>query len=76
MTVSELYGVPGLGTSRRAALLKHFGSVKGLRAATVEDIAEVPGVGPATAQAVVEALAAGRRPVPAVNVTTGELLDD
>jgi len=76
MTVSELDGVPGLGSSRRAALLKHFGSVKRLRAATAEDIAEVPGVGPATAQAVVEALAAGRRPVPAVNVTTGELLDD
>jgi excinuclease ABC subunit C len=76
MTVSELDGVPGLGSSRRAALLKHFGSVKRLRSATAEDIAEVPGVGPATAQAVVEALAAGRRPVPAVNVTTGELLDD
>ena len=76
MTVSELDGVPGLGSSRRTALLKHFGSVKRLRAATAEDIAEVPGVGPATAQAVVEALAAGRRPVPAVNVTTGELLDD
>jgi excinuclease ABC subunit C len=75
MTASELDGVPGLGSSRRAALLKHFGSVKRLRAATAKDIAEVPGVGPATAQAVVEALAAGRR-APAVNVTTGELLDD
>jgi excinuclease ABC subunit C len=75
MTASELDGVPGLGSSRRAALLKHFGSVKRLRAASAKDIAEVPGVGPATAQAVVEALAAGRR-APAVNVTTGELLDD
>jgi excinuclease ABC subunit C len=75
MTASELDGVPGLGSSRRAALLKHFGSVKRLRAATAKDIAEVPGVGPATAQAVVEALAAGRR-APAFNVTTGELLDD
>jgi excinuclease ABC subunit C len=75
MTASELDGVPGLGSSRRAALLKHFGSVKRLRAASVHDIAEVPGVGPATAQAVVDALAAAR-PAPAVNVATGELLDD
>jgi excinuclease ABC subunit C len=75
MTASELDGVPGLGASRRAALLKHFGSVKRLRSASADDIAEVPGVGPATAQAVVEALASGRR-APAVNVTTGELLDE
>jgi excinuclease ABC subunit C len=75
MTASELDGVPGLGSSRRAALLRHFGSVKRLRAASVQDIAEVPGVGPATAQAVVDALAAAR-PAPAVNVATGELLDD
>jgi excinuclease ABC subunit C len=75
MTASELDGVPGLGATRRAALLKHFGSVKKLRAATAEEIAQVPGVGPATAVAVVAALASGR-PAPAVNVTTGELLDE
>ena len=75
MTASVLDGVPGLGRARRAALLKHFGSVQRLRAATAEEIAEVPGVGPPTAQAVVAALAA-TRPVPAVNVATGELLDD
>jgi excinuclease ABC subunit C len=75
MTASELDGVAGLGSSRRAALLKHFGSVKRLRAASVDDIAQVPGVGPATARAVAEALAAAR-PAPAVNVATGELLED
>jgi excinuclease ABC subunit C len=74
MTVSELDGVAGLGASRRAALLKHFGSVKRLRAASADDIAQVPGIGPTTAAAVVEALAASR-PAPAVNTTTGELLD-
>jgi excinuclease ABC subunit C len=57
MTVSELDGVPGLGQTRRKALLKHFGSLKRLRAATAEQIAEVPGVGRRTAEAVVAALA-------------------
>jgi excinuclease ABC subunit C len=75
MTTSELDGVAGLGATRKAALLKHFGSVKKLRAATAEQVAEVPGIGPATAQAVVAALASARRE-PAVNVTTGELLDE
>ncbi|WP_225754354.1 excinuclease ABC subunit UvrC [Actinotalea sp. Marseille-Q4924] len=56
MTVSALDGVPGLGPSRSAALLKHFGSVKRLRAATVEEIATVKGMGARTAQAVVDAL--------------------
>ncbi|WP_432574335.1 excinuclease ABC subunit UvrC [Kineococcus sp. SYSU DK005] len=75
MTSSALDGVPGLGQARRAALLKHFGSVKKLRAATVEDVAAVPGFGPRTAAAVVEALAGAPAPEPAVNTTTGELLD-
>ena len=57
MTASALDGVPGLGETRRKALLKHFGSLKRLRAATVDEIAEVPGVGPRTAAAVVAALA-------------------
>ncbi len=49
---------------------------KRLRAATVEEIAEVPGIGAATAQAVVDALAAQPARVPAVNIATGEILDD
>ena len=36
MTASALDDVPGLGEARRKALLRHFGSVKRLRAATVE----------------------------------------
>ncbi|HWN26543.1 MAG TPA: excinuclease ABC subunit UvrC, partial [Actinomycetospora sp.] len=59
MTASALDGVPGLGEARRAALLKHFGSVKKLRAASVEDVMEVPGVGRRTAEAVLTALDAG-----------------
>jgi excinuclease ABC subunit C len=57
MTVSVLDDVPGLGPARSAALLKHFGSVKRLRAATVEEVAAVKGMGARTAQAVVDALA-------------------
>jgi excinuclease ABC subunit C len=59
MTASVLDEVPGLGSSRRAALLKHFGSVRKLRAASVEAITEVPGVGRRTAEAVLAALNAG-----------------
>lgn len=58
MTVSALDTVPGLGPARSAALLKHFGSLKRLRAASVEEIASVPGMGARTAAAVVQALAA------------------
>ena len=39
MTVSELDAVPGLGPARRAALLKHFGSVRKLKAASADEIA-------------------------------------
>ncbi|MDQ2587575.1 excinuclease ABC subunit UvrC [Saccharothrix yanglingensis] len=52
MTVSALDDVPGLGQTRRAALLKHFGSVKKLGEASIEEIAAVPGVGRRTAEAV------------------------
>jgi excinuclease ABC subunit C len=55
-TVSELDGLPGLGPARRTALLKHFGSVRKLRAASADEIAEVDGFGPRLAQAVAAAL--------------------
>lgn len=58
MTTSVLDGVPGLGPARQAALLRHFGSVKRLRAASAEEIASVQGMGDRTAAAVVAALAA------------------
>lgn len=67
MVESVLDGVPGLGEVRRKTLLRHFGSLRKLRAATVEEIAAVPGVGPRTAQSIKDALAqddtgaAGRR---------------
>src|SRR3954447_11720171 len=75
MTTSALDDIPGLGETRRKALLRQFGSLKRLRAASAEEIAEVPGIGPRTASAIVEALRTAERPGPAVNVTTGEVLD-
>ena len=56
MTASALDEIPGLGASRRAALLKHFGSLRKLRSASVDQITAVPGVGRRTAEAVLAAL--------------------
>jgi excinuclease ABC subunit C len=74
MTQSVLDSVPGLGETRRKAVLRHFGSVKRLRAASIEEIAEVPGVGRRTAEAVHAALLA-QTPRPAVDPTTGEIVE-
>ncbi|NKZ03966.1 excinuclease ABC subunit UvrC [Actinomadura latina] len=62
MTVSELDNVPGLGPARRAALLKHFGSLKRLKDATPEQVAEVPGIGMRSAEGIVAALHGGTVP--------------
>jgi excinuclease ABC subunit C len=76
MTASALDGVPGLGETRRKALLRHFGSVRRLRAADVDEITEVPGIGRRTAAAIVSALSEpDAAPGPAVDPTTGEILD-
>jgi excinuclease ABC subunit C len=57
MLVSLLDDVPGLGETRRKALMKQFGSLKRLRAATVEELMAVPGIGRRTAEAVQAAVA-------------------
>jgi excinuclease ABC subunit C len=57
---SALDGVPGLGETRRKALLRHFGSVKRLAEATPAEVGAVPGIGPRTAEAVVAALRSER----------------
>ncbi|GAA2461248.1 excinuclease ABC subunit UvrC [Streptomyces macrosporus] len=76
LKTGPLDAVPGLGESRKQALIKHFGSVKRLRAATVEQICEVPGIGRKTAEAVAEALRRAAPAAPAVNTATGEILED
>jgi excinuclease ABC subunit C len=78
MVDSLLDGVPGLGPSRRKALLARFGSLRRLRAATATEIAQVPGIGLRTAEAVVAAVAqttGSNRPAAPVNMTTGEILE-
>jgi len=42
---------PGIGEKRKAALLKHFGSLRRLKKSTLPEIIEVPGFGIKTAQA-------------------------
>ncbi|NJP49482.1 excinuclease ABC subunit UvrC [Streptomyces sp. SBST2-5] len=68
--------VPGLGETRKQALIKHFGSVKRLRSATIDQICEVPGIGRKTAETVAAALARATPSAPAVNTATGEIMDD
>lgn len=76
MTLSVLDGVPGLGAAKRKALLEHFGSAKSVKAATVEDLIQVRGVGPALAESIVSHLAADQdSAAPAVNMTTGEIIE-
>ncbi len=41
---SGIEDIEGIGPGRRRALLRHFGSLKRLRAASIDDIAEVPGI--------------------------------
>ena len=79
MTVSALDGVPGLGDSKRKALLNQFGSVKSIKAATAEELTAAKGVGPALAGAIVRHFNAedgAQEPAaPAINMTTGEILE-
>ncbi|MFI2639543.1 excinuclease ABC subunit UvrC [Streptomyces sp. NPDC018610] len=68
--------VPGLGETRKRALIKHFGSVRKLRAATIDQIREVPGIGLKTAETIAAALAQAAPAAPAVNTATGEIMED
>jgi excinuclease ABC subunit C len=56
LTASQLDEVPGLGPARKAALLRHFGSVRRIREASPSEIADLPGIGPRIAEAVAAAL--------------------
>ena len=47
---SRLEDIAGIGPRRRAALLKHFGGLQGLRAAAVDEIARVEGINRPLAQ--------------------------
>ena len=73
MVESLLDDVPGLGEVRRKTLIKHFGSLRKLRAATAEEIAQVPGIGPSTASAIKDAVAERSGKTVSVNTATGEI---
>ncbi|GAA1120609.1 excinuclease ABC subunit UvrC [Citricoccus alkalitolerans] len=88
MVSSALDGIEGLGPAKQKVLLKHFGSVKRIRAASVDQLQEARGIGPALAATVHAALhpnspvtseTAGEtavdRVTQGVNLTTGEILD-
>jgi excinuclease ABC subunit C len=53
---SALDALPGIGPTRRKALLQHFGSAAAVRQASVDQLAEVAGFGPALAEKVRAAL--------------------
>ena len=47
---SRLDEIPGIGASKKEALLKYFGSMARLQRASVQQIAEAPGIGMKTAE--------------------------
>ena len=56
---SELDKIPGVGPSKKHALLKQFGSVKRIKAATPEQIAELKGINIKLANAILSSLNGG-----------------
>jgi len=52
LTGSELDGVPGIGPSRKRALLNHFGSLRAVKQAGLADLESVPGIKKAVAKIV------------------------
>jgi len=49
---SALDSIPGVGKKRKATLLKHFKSIKKIRAATLEELSALPGVNRNVAESV------------------------
>ncbi|MFH0768585.1 MAG: excinuclease ABC subunit UvrC [Chloroflexota bacterium] len=54
--VSVLDTVPGIGSNRKRALLRRFGSVQGMREASIEDLAATRGISRSLAQKIKEYL--------------------
>lgn len=52
ITASPLDEVPGIGPSRKKALLLHFGTARAVRSASLEDLQMAPGVSAAVAQTI------------------------
>jgi len=54
ISANPLDEIPGIGPSRKRALLKHFGSAKAVSRAAVGDLTEVPGISNDMAQKIYE----------------------
>ena len=52
LTTSTLDDVPGIGPTRKRALLMHFGTARAVKGAALEDLEKVPGISRATARQV------------------------
>ncbi|QIL02408.1 excinuclease ABC subunit UvrC [Sphingomonas sinipercae] len=52
LTTSTLDDVPGIGPSRKRALLMHFGTARAVKGAALEDLERAPGISKATARQV------------------------
>ncbi|MDQ0509672.1 excinuclease ABC subunit C [Angulomicrobium amanitiforme] len=52
ITQAGLQEIPGIGPTRKRALLRHFGTLKAIERASLADLEGVPGVNAATARAV------------------------
>jgi excinuclease ABC subunit C len=50
LTTSTLDEVPGIGPTRKRALLMHFGTAKAVKGAALEDLERAPGISKATAR--------------------------
>ena len=52
LTTSTLDEVPGIGPTRKRALLMHFGTARAVKGAALEDLEKAPGISSATARQV------------------------
>jgi excinuclease ABC subunit C len=57
MVKSALDNVAGVGPKRKRLLMKHFGSLKKIRAATADELSRLPGINKSLAMAIKQALA-------------------
>jgi excinuclease ABC subunit C len=53
---SQLDDIPGVGPTRKKALMKHFGSIKAMRAASIAEITAVDGINQSVAIALKSAI--------------------
>ncbi|UUR08690.1 excinuclease ABC subunit UvrC [Sphingomonas glaciei] len=59
LTTSSLDEVPGIGPTRKRALLMHFGTARSVKGAALEDLEKAPGISKATARQIYDFFHAG-----------------